>query len=158
MVRGECRSMPSRCHAPNMFGSENMAFLQFPQHVPHHFQHAFLRFPCIFAIFWFLDDDYGILPTAETIHLLAPMLPFITMSIIRQFSMICLKFLQTRSLVKCTLPPSRAGTACCEDSKVNVNDVNDAHPNFHIYPVNLCFMLGCRTHNIPFPILVNSHP
>jgi len=48
-----------------MFGSENMAFLHFPQHVPHHFQHTFLHFPCIFAIFWFLDNDYSIPPTAE---------------------------------------------------------------------------------------------
>ena len=142
-----------RCHTPNMFGSENMAFLHFPQDVPHHSQHAFLCFPCIFAIFWFLDNDYGIPPTAKTIHLLAPMLPFITMSITRRFSMVPLKFFQMHSLVKYTLPPSRAGTACCEDSKANVNDANDAHPNFHIYPVNLRFMLGRRTHDIPFPIL-----
>jgi len=140
-----------------MFGSENMAFLQFPQDVPHCFQHTFLRFPHIFVIFWFLDDDYGILPTAKTIHLLAPMLPLITMSITSRFSMIPLNFLQTCSSVKCTPSPSRAGMACCEDSKANVNDANDAHPNFHIYPVNLRFMLGRRTHDIPFPVLADSH-
>ena len=131
--------------------------LPLPVLLPNCFQHTFLRFPHIFVIFWFLDDDYGILPTAKTIHLLAPMLPLITMSITSRFSMIPLNFLQTCSSVKCTPSPSRAGMACCEDSKANVNDANDAHPNFHIYPVNLRFMLGRRTHDIPFPVLADSH-
>src|SRR6267154_5921534 len=90
-VRVWVRYRDTHCHAPNMFGSENMAFLHFLQDISRHSQHTFLCFPCIFAIFWFLDDDYGIPPTAKTIHLLAPMLPFITMSITRRFSMVPLK-------------------------------------------------------------------
>src|SRR6267154_6534510 len=113
--------------------------------------------PIFLQFFGFLDNDYSIPPTAKMIHLLALMLPLITMSITSRYSMIPPKFLQMCSSVKCTLPPSRAGTACCEDSKANVNDANDARPNFHIYPVNLCFMLGHRTHDIPFPVLADSH-
>jgi len=133
-----------------MFGSKNMAFLQFPQHVPHNSQHTFLCFLYIFAIFQFLDDDYGIPPTAEMIHLLVPTLPLITMSTTSRFSMIPHKFLQTRSSVKCTLPPSRAGMACCEDSKANVNDVNDARSCCHDY-----LLFHCHS---PMPLMTRDVP
>jgi len=140
-----------------MFGSKNMAFLQYSPDVPHHFQHTFLCFPYIFVIFQFLDNDYGILPTAEddppfcantSIHYHVHHQP-----IIHDPSQV----LAVHSVVKCTLPPSRAGMACCKDSKANVNGANDACPKSHISTVNLHFMPGCRTHDIPSSVLANSH-
>jgi len=62
-------------------------------------------------------------PIAKMTDLLAPqMLPLITISITSQLHMIPHKFFQMCSSIKCTLPLSRVGMACCKDFKADVDD------------------------------------